>query len=45
MQRLAFEYVTRYLEGGNDQLAVYRDDSRPVAWRQELRSAFGCGGK
>lgn len=37
MQQLAFEYVTRYLEGGNDQLAVYRDDSRPTFVAQEFR--------
>jgi hypothetical protein len=38
MQELAFEYVTRYLEGGNDQLAVYRDDSRPTFVAQEFRT-------
>ncbi len=38
MQRLAFEYATRYLEGGNDQLAVYRDDSRPTFVAQEFRT-------
>jgi hypothetical protein len=38
MQQLAFEYVTRYLEGGNDQLAVYRDDSRPTFAGQEFRT-------
>jgi hypothetical protein len=38
MQRLAFEYVTRYLEGGNDQLAVYRDNSRPTFVAQEFRT-------
>ena len=38
MQQLAFEYVTRYLEGGNDQLAVYRDDSRPTFVAQEFRT-------
>ena len=34
MRQLALEYVTGYLAGGNDQLAVYRDSSRPtfVAW-------------
>ena len=35
---LAFEYVTRYLEGGNDNLAVYRDDSRPTFVAQEFRT-------
>jgi hypothetical protein len=38
MQQLAFEYVTRYLEGGNDQLAVYRDSSRPTFVAQEFRT-------
>ncbi len=38
MQRLALEYVTRYLEGGNDSLAVYRDNSRPTFVAQEFRS-------
>jgi hypothetical protein len=38
MQQLAFEYVTRYLEGGNDQLAVYRDGSRPTFVAQEFRT-------
>jgi hypothetical protein len=38
MQQLAFEYVTRYLEGGNDQLAVYRDDSRPTFVAEEFRT-------
>jgi hypothetical protein len=38
MQRLTFEYVNRYLEGGNEQLAVYRDSSRPTFVAQELQS-------
>lgn len=38
VQRLALEYVTRYLEGGNDQLAVYRDRSRPRFVAEELRA-------
>ena len=38
MRQLAFEYVTRYLEGGNDSLAVYRDNSRPTFVAQEFRS-------
>ena len=38
MQQLAFEYVTRYLEGGNEQLAVYRDKSRPTFVAQEFRT-------
>jgi hypothetical protein len=38
MQRLAFEYVTRYLNGGNEQLAVYRDNSRPTFVAREFRT-------
>jgi hypothetical protein len=38
MQQLAYEYVTRYLEGGNDQLAIYRDNSRPTFVAQEFRT-------
>ena len=38
MQRLAFEYVIGYLEGGNDRLAVYRDGSRPTFVAQEFRA-------
>ena len=38
MRQLAFEYVTRYLAGGNDSLAVYRDNSRPTFVAQEFRS-------
>ncbi len=38
MRRLAFEYVTGYLEGGNDRLAVYRDTSRPTYVAEEFRS-------
>ncbi len=38
MRRLAFEYVTRYLDGGNDQLAVYRDNSRPRFVAQEFQA-------
>ena len=30
--------ATRYLEGGNDQLAVYRDNSRPTFVGQEFRT-------
>ena len=37
MRRLALEYVTRYLQGGNEQLAVYRDSSRPTFVAQEFR--------
>jgi hypothetical protein len=38
MQRLAFEYVTRYLDGGNEHLAVYRDNARPTFVAQEFRT-------
>ena len=38
MRQVAFEYVTRYLKGGNDSLAVYRDSSRPTFVAQEFKS-------
>jgi hypothetical protein len=38
MQQLALEYVTRYLEGGNESLAVYRDNRRPTFVAEEFRS-------
>ncbi len=38
MQQLAFEYVTGYLKGGNDSLAVYRDNERPTFVAKEFRS-------
>ena len=41
MQKLALEYVTGYLEGGNDRLAVYRDKSRPRSLAEEFRSMVG----
>ena len=37
-RRLALQYVTGYLEGGNSQLAVYRDDQRPTFVAQEFSS-------
>ena len=37
MQRLAFEYASGYLEGGNERLAVYRDGSRPTFVAEEFR--------
>ena len=37
-RRLAFQYVTGYLEGGNSRLAVYRDSSRPTFVGQEFTS-------
>jgi hypothetical protein len=36
MRRLAHEYVTGYLEGGNSRLAVYRDAQRPTFVAQEF---------
>ena len=38
MRQLAFEYVSRYLEGGNQQLAVYRDNSRPTFVAREFEA-------
>jgi hypothetical protein len=38
MQRLALEYATGYVEGGNERLAVYRDSSRPTFVAREFRS-------
>jgi len=38
MRQLAFDYVNRYLEGGNGQLAAYRDTSRPTFVAQEFAS-------
>lgn len=38
MRRLALEYVTGYLEGGDRRLAVYRDSSRPTLVADEFRS-------
>ena len=37
VQQLALGYVTSYLEGGNERLAVYRDQSRPTFVAQEFR--------
>lgn len=37
-RRLALDYVTGYLEGGNAKLAVYRDDERPTFVANEFRS-------
>lgn len=38
MRQVAHEYVSGYLEGGNDRLAVYRDGSRPTFVSQEFRA-------
>jgi hypothetical protein len=37
MRKLAHEYVTGYLEGGNKRLAVLRDRSRPTFIEREFR--------
>jgi hypothetical protein len=37
-RQLAFEYVTEYLKGGNDTLAVYRDAERPTFVAKEFES-------
>jgi hypothetical protein len=37
-KRLAFEYVTGYLAGGNARLAAYRDSSRPTFVGEEFTS-------
>ncbi len=37
MRQLALEYVTGYLEGGDERLAVYRDKSRPLFVAREFR--------
>ena len=37
-RRLALDYVTGYLAGGNAQLAIYRDGSRPTFVAQEFAS-------
>jgi hypothetical protein len=36
-RQLAFEYVTEYLKGGNDELAVYRDAERPTFVAKEFK--------
>ena len=38
VRRLAFEYVGGYREGGNAELAVYRDKERPTFVANEFRS-------
>jgi hypothetical protein len=37
MRKLALQYVTGYMEGGNKRLAVLRDQSRPTFVEQEFR--------
>ena len=36
IRRLALDYVTGYLEGGNSRLAIYRDAARPTFVAQEF---------
>jgi hypothetical protein len=38
MRQLALEYVTGYLDGGNERLAVYRDSGRPTVVAREFSS-------
>jgi hypothetical protein len=38
VQRIAFEYVNAYREGGNAMLAVYRDNKRPTFVAREFES-------
>ena len=38
MRRLTLDYVTRYLEGGNSELAVYRDNPAPTSVAEEFRA-------
>jgi hypothetical protein len=38
MQQIAFEYVNGYLQGGNDRLSIYRDNSRPTFVAREFRT-------
>ena len=38
IRKLAFEYVNRYLEGGNARLAAYRDAERPTYVGSEFAS-------
>src|SRR5262249_19745726 len=41
IRKLALEYVTGYLEGGNSRLAVYRDAERPTFVAQEFTAMVG----
>jgi len=38
VRELALQYATNYLEGGNEQLAVYRDSDRPTFVAKEFAS-------
>ena len=41
MRQLAFDFVTAYLRGGNQQLEVYRDRGRPTSPAAEFRDMVG----
>lgn len=41
MQQVAYEHVTAYLRGGDAQLPVYRDGSRPISAAAEFRDMAG----
>jgi hypothetical protein len=38
IRQLSYEYVNKYLEGGNKSLGVYRDKDRPTFVAREFRS-------
>ena len=38
IRKLVFEYVSEYVSGGNDRLAVYRDSERPTFVATEFKS-------
>ena len=38
IRQLVFEYVSEYVSGGNDRLAVYRDSERPTFVATEFKS-------
>ena len=38
VRKLVFEYVSEYVAGGNDRLAVYRDSERPTFVATEFKS-------
>lgn len=41
MREIALDYVNGYLAGGNNRLAVYRDDARPTFVADEFQSMVG----
>ena len=40
--KLALDYTTAYLQGGNSRLAVYRDGKRPTFVAEEFTSMIGA---